>query len=71
MPQDAPAEETDKYEEAVDQAIAACRGDARATVKALLIVNEFLEQEFERLSAQVSNGYSRGGAGVRRNPPAA
>jgi hypothetical protein len=71
MPRDAQAEETDKYEDAVDQAIAACRGDVRAAVKALLIVNEFLEQEFEQLSAQVSKGYSRGGGAARRAPPAA
>lgn len=33
---------------AADQAIAACGGDARETVKALLIANEFLEREMER-----------------------
>jgi hypothetical protein len=70
MPQDQHAKAMDAYEDAVDQAIAACQGDSRATVKALLIVNEFLEQELDRLSAQVSNGYSRGGAVSRRAPPA-
>lgn len=35
-----------------DQAIAACGGDAREAVKALLIANEFLER--------VSRGYVRG-----------
>ncbi|NOJ46048.1 hypothetical protein [Bradyrhizobium archetypum] len=44
-------------EAAADQAIAACGGDAREAVKALLIANEFLEQEME---AQVSRGYIRG-----------
>jgi hypothetical protein len=34
-------------ESAADQAIAACGGDAREAVKALLIANEFLEREME------------------------
>jgi hypothetical protein len=42
---------------AADQAIAACGGDAREAVKALLIVNEFLEAELE---TQVSRGYRSG-----------
>ncbi|MFU0608730.1 hypothetical protein, partial [Klebsiella pneumoniae] len=42
---------------AADQAIAACGGDAREAVKALLIANEFLENE---LATQVSHGYTRG-----------
>jgi len=33
-------------EAAAEQAIAACGGDAREAVKALLIANEFLEAEF-------------------------
>lgn len=44
-------------EAAADQAIAACGGDARETVKALLIANEFLEREME---VRVSRGYIRG-----------
>lgn len=44
-------------EASADQAIAACGGDAREAVKALLIANEFLEREME---AQVSRGYIRG-----------
>ena len=42
---------------AADQAIAACGGDAREAVKALLIANEFLEREMEE---RVSRGYIRG-----------
>jgi hypothetical protein len=42
---------------AADQAIAACGGDAREAVKALLVANEFLEAE---LATQVSHGYTRG-----------
>jgi hypothetical protein len=41
---------------AADQAIAACGGDAREAVKALLVANEFLERE---MAAQVSRGYVR------------
>lgn len=44
-------------EVAADQAIAACGGDAREAVKALLIANEFLEREMEE---RVSRGYIRG-----------
>ena len=55
------------YEAAVDQAIATCGGDLRATIKALLIANEFLESELERVSVQVSNGYARGRARLRSN----
>jgi hypothetical protein len=42
---------------AADQAIAACGGDAREAVKALLVANDFLETE---LRAKVSKGYARG-----------
>jgi hypothetical protein len=45
--------DADRLEAAADQAIAACGGDAREAVKALLIANEFLE-------TQVSQGYVRG-----------
>jgi hypothetical protein len=49
--------DADQLEAAADQAIAACGGDAREAVKALLIANEFLETELE---TQVSRGYMRG-----------
>jgi hypothetical protein len=44
-------------ESAADQAIAACGGDAREAVRALIVANEFLEREME---ANVSRGYLRG-----------
>ncbi|MCK1667946.1 hypothetical protein [Bradyrhizobium sp. 153] len=47
-------------EAAADQAIAACGGGARETVKALLVANGFLENEIAELRATVSKGYSRG-----------
>jgi hypothetical protein len=52
-----PQSDADQLEAAADQAIAACGGDAREAVKALLVANEFLEREME---AQVSRGYMRG-----------
>jgi hypothetical protein len=45
---------------AADQAVAACGGDARDTVKALLVANDFLEQQLDELRAKVSTGYARG-----------
>lgn len=50
----------DDLELAADQAIAACRGDAREAVKALLVANAFLENEIAEFRAAVSKGYSRG-----------
>jgi hypothetical protein len=43
-----PLADAANLEAAADQAIAACGGDAREAVKALLIANEFLESEMER-----------------------
>ncbi|UPK19146.1 hypothetical protein [Bradyrhizobium sp. 131] len=50
---------TFEAEAAADQAIAACGGDAREAVKALLVANCFLETQVEELRASVSAGYSR------------
>jgi hypothetical protein len=52
-----PQPDVEVLEAAADQAIAACRGDAREAVKALIVANEFLERELE---TQVSHGYMRG-----------
>ncbi|MCS3929587.1 Cdc6-like AAA superfamily ATPase [Bradyrhizobium elkanii] len=52
-----PLSDAANLEAAADQAIAACGGDAREAVKALLIANEFLEREMEE---RVSHGYVRG-----------
>ncbi|MET4717164.1 hypothetical protein ABIF64_000675 [Bradyrhizobium japonicum] len=43
-----------------DHAIEACGGDARETVKALLVANDFLERQLDELRAKVSTGYARG-----------
>ena len=47
-------------EVAADQAIAACGGDAREAVKALIVTNDFLEAQLDELRAKVSTGYARG-----------
>lgn len=41
----------DKYEQDVDEIIATCRGDLRGAVKALMLINEQLEQTLRQLSA--------------------
>jgi hypothetical protein len=51
---------SDDLETAADQAIAACSGDAREAVKALIVANSFLEAQVEKLQASASTGYARG-----------
>ena len=41
----------DEYEQDVDEIVWACRGDPRGGVRALILVNEQLEQTLQRLSA--------------------
>ena len=63
MPPDAaanPQPEPDRLEAAADEAIGACGGVARRTVKALIIANEFLESEVCELMQAVSHAYARG-----------
>jgi hypothetical protein len=55
-----PEPDRDRLEAATDQAIAACGGDARDAVTALIVANEFLEAQVRELQAAVSNGYARG-----------
>jgi hypothetical protein len=55
-----PQADADRLEAATDEAIAACGGDARDAVKALIVANEFLEAQVEELRADVSKGYARG-----------
>jgi hypothetical protein len=52
--------DADRLETATDQAIAACGGDTRKAVKALIVATEFLEAQLAELQAAVSNGYARG-----------
>ena len=55
-----PQADADRLNAATDQAIAACDGDARLAVKALIVANEYLEAEVKALQAAVSTGYARG-----------
>ena len=53
-------EDHDGLEAAVDQAIAACGGDLRSTIRALIVANEYLETEVGELMKAVSHAYTRG-----------
>jgi len=55
-----PNEQDDGLEAAVDQAIAVCDGDQRATVRALIVANNLLESEMAELKKAVSHAYTRG-----------
>ena len=50
----------DELEIAIDQAIAACDGDMRATIRALIVANNYLESEVSELMKAVSHAYVRG-----------
>jgi stage V sporulation protein SpoVS len=52
--------DANRLEEAADEAIAVCGGDARHAVKALIVANGYLETEVQELRAAVSIGYARG-----------
>jgi hypothetical protein len=54
------APKADDLESAVDMAIAACDGDQRDAVRALVIANSFLMEEIERLRSLISPGFVRG-----------
>ncbi len=54
------SEEDDGLETAVDQAISACGGDLRATIRALIVANDYLESEVGELMKAVSRAYVRG-----------
>jgi hypothetical protein len=44
----------------VDQAIAACGGDMRSTIRALIVANDNLETEVGELMKAVSHAEARG-----------
>ena len=52
MSRDDTNELIDEYEQEVDEIVAACRGDLRGAVRALMLINEQLEQMLHRLSAE-------------------
>ncbi len=55
-----PQADADRLEAAADEAIAACGGNVREAVKALIVANEFLESEVCELMQAVSQAYVRG-----------
>lgn len=50
-----PQSESERLDVAADQAIAACGGDMRSTVRALILANEFLEYELCEMFKAVAN----------------
>lgn len=62
MPSESLPNEEDacELEVAIDLAIAACSGNLRATIGALIVANSFLETEVEELKKAVSHAYVRG-----------
>jgi hypothetical protein len=54
------AQDANGLEAAVDQAIAACDGDMRSAIRALIVANEYLESEVNELMKAVSRAYVRG-----------
>jgi hypothetical protein len=61
-------DEARRLEAAAEQAIAACGGDMRSAIRALILANEFLEYEVKELMIAVSAGYSRGRFRELQNP---
>jgi len=55
-----PAPVPDELEVATDQAIAACGGNLRETIKALIVANDYLESEVAELMKAVSKAFVRG-----------
>jgi stage V sporulation protein SpoVS len=55
-----PQADVDRLETAADEAIGACGGDVRDALKALIVANEFLENEVCELMQAVSHAYVRG-----------
>jgi hypothetical protein len=55
MPEPASFPYSPSYEQACDRLIAMCNGDARSTIKALILANEYLEIELSALRAKASH----------------
>jgi hypothetical protein len=55
-----PHAHADRLEAAADEAIAACGGNVRDALKALIVANEFLENEVCELMQAVSHAYVLG-----------
>ena len=59
-----PEDNDGELDAAIDEAIAACDGDLRATIGALIVANNYLEAEVEELMKAVSHAYVRGRFGA-------
>jgi hypothetical protein len=59
-PDSQPEVDSGELEIAADQAIAACDGDLRAAIRALIVANKYLESEITELVRAVSRAYARG-----------
>jgi hypothetical protein len=62
MSEPAPKSDNDRYEQACDQAIMMCGGNMRGAIKALIMANEYLENELQDFQALVSGGLTRTGS---------
>jgi hypothetical protein len=62
-----PAEDSPVLDTAIDAAIEACGGDARAAVRALIVANNYLAAEVKRLAETVSPGFTRGFSAKRKD----
>lgn len=58
-PEPAERDPFDVSDAEIDEALAACDGDARATIRALLVGQAYLEQEMSRIQADASSGFRR------------
>jgi len=56
LPEASSQSDVSRYEQACDQAIAMCDGNLRSTIKALIMANEYLENELNELQAAISCG---------------
>lgn len=63
----APTIKSHEFEQATDAAIAACGGNAREAVRALLVENAQLRDELAMAVPTVSYGYSKGWHARRRS----
>ena len=53
-------QDADGLEAAVELAVAACGGDMRSTIRALIVANDYLETEVGELMKAVSHTYAHG-----------
>lgn len=59
--------EIDRYDRAVDSAIATCGGDLRGAIKALIIANEYLERELGQVLNPAVRSLLRASGVSKRN----